>query len=65
MIITGGPPDPERTPEAAGASGAVICSACGALWQLSVVMSTFSEEEKERFWAGKGCPDCRFQWSSY
>jgi ssDNA-binding Zn-finger/Zn-ribbon topoisomerase 1 len=35
------------------------------LWQLSVVMSTFSEEEKERFWAGKGCPDCRFQWSSY
>ncbi len=40
-------------------SGSVICPVCGVIWSVSSIHFSFSEEEKERFWSGKGCPDCR------
>jgi len=39
--------------------GSVICPVCEVVWSELVIQLTFTEEEKERFWAGKGCPDCK------
>ncbi len=62
MIIKGGQPDLESSSGIAAASNSVMCPVCEVIWQLAVIQATFSEEEKERFWSGKGCPDCRYLW---
>jgi ssDNA-binding Zn-finger/Zn-ribbon topoisomerase 1 len=62
MHIKGDPPDPEGV--AITVSGkSVVCPLCETIWQLNIVLTTFSPEEQERFWVGKGCPDCRYQWT--
>lgn len=58
MYMAGGPPDPEGLADFGGAGRGVICPLCETLWDVTVVLTTFSPEEQERFWAGKGCIDC-------
>lgn len=62
MHMTGGPPDPEGLTDIEGTGRAAICPLCDTLWQLTIVLTTFSPEEQERFWEGKGCPDCSYMW---
>lgn len=62
MFIQGGPPykgEGAYTLDTAGESA--MCPVCGVIWLLQSIESIFSEHEKERFWNGEGCPDCRFQ----
>ncbi len=59
MYMRGGPPDPEGISSINGTGRAVMCPLCETLWDVTIILSTFSPEEQERFWAGKGCIDCR------
>ncbi|HHY40565.1 MAG TPA: hypothetical protein GX502_04875 [Syntrophaceticus sp.] len=62
MHIQGEPPDPQGIAGITGSGRSVICPLCETIWQLNIVLTTFNPEEQERFWAGKGCPDCRYLW---
>ncbi|MGB9791785.1 MAG: hypothetical protein ACPLTR_04315 [Thermacetogeniaceae bacterium] len=62
MFLQGGPPcscEGAYTLDTTGES--VMCPACGVIWSVQSIESIFSEQEKEMFWNGEGCPDCRFQ----
>lgn len=63
MYMRGGPPDPEGIYSINGAGRAVMCPLCETIWDVTTILSTFKPEEQERFWAGKGCPDCWYMWS--
>ena len=62
MYIKGCPPDPEGLSGIEGITSSAICPLCDTLWQVTIILTTFSLEEQERFWSGKGCPDCRYMW---
>ncbi len=36
----------------------VYCKRCGEPFELLGITDDFTDEEKKRFWAGKGCPCC-------
>ena len=36
----------------------VYCIRCGEPYELLGITDDFTDEEKKRFWAGKGCPCC-------
>ncbi len=36
----------------------VYCKRCGEPFELLGITDDFTDEEKERFWAGEGCPCC-------
>ncbi len=36
----------------------VYCKRCGEPFELVGITDDFTDEEKKRFWAGKGCPCC-------
>lgn len=60
MFFLGGLPDSyEGIAGIESLKGAIICPVCGTMWQVASIIKNFSEEEKEIFWQGKGCPDCR------
>lgn len=36
----------------------VYCKRCGEPWEFLYVQHDMTEEERERFWSGEGCPAC-------
>ena len=36
----------------------VLCERCGEPWDLYYVQHEMSQEERNIFWAGRGCPAC-------
>ncbi|MDH7578436.1 MAG: hypothetical protein QHH75_11640 [Bacillota bacterium] len=62
MFIKGDLPEQFDGISLIGKNDSVICPICGVIWSVSRIHFLFSEEEKERFWAGKGCPDCKIVW---
>jgi len=36
----------------------VYCKRCGEPWELLGITDEFTSDERNRFWAGEGCPCC-------
>lgn len=36
----------------------ILCSRCGEPWETYYVQHDMIPQERDRFWAGKGCPCC-------